>query len=128
MSRMLDVASAALRDVEFRWPELDEAAAVELYDVARAHGVHLLLAERILASARDPGIAAPPALQQRLVAALRNQLALEAIARAELSSVLDAVQQSGATTLLFKGTALAYTHYPHPYIRPRADTDLLVEP
>ena len=141
---MLDVASAALRDVEFRWPELDEAAAAELCDVARAHGVHLLLAERMLAApVQDPAIAGPPApfdaaqgapsgsrgaLQRRLFAALRNQLALEAIARAELSSVIDAVHQSGAVPLLFKGTALAYTHYPHPYVRPRADTDLIVEP
>ena len=129
MSRMFDVASAALRDLEFRWPELDEAAAAELYDVARSHGVHLLLAERMLAAhGRDPAIAGPPALQQRLFAALRNQLALEEISRAELSSVIDAVQQAGAATLLFKGTALAYTHYPHPYVRPRADTDMIVEP
>jgi hypothetical protein len=129
MSRMLDVASAALRDVAFRWPELDEAAAAELCDVARAHGVHLLLAERMLAaSAADPESAGPPALQRRLFAALRNQFALEAIARGELSSVIDALQQSGAATLLFKGTALAYTLYPHPHIRPRADTDLFVAP
>src|SRR5918992_3597452 len=117
MSRMLDVASAALRDVEFRWPELDEAAAAELYDVARAHGVHLLLAERVLAApVQDPAIAE---LQRRLFSGLRNQLALETIAQSELSSVLDAIRQSGAIALLFKGTALAYTHYPHPYIRPR---------
>lgn len=126
---MLDVASAALRDAEFRWPELDDAAAAELCDVARAHGVHLLLAERMLAApAQDPAIAGLPAVQRRLFAALRNQLALEAIARAELTSVIDAVHQSGAVPLLFKGTALAYTHYSLPHIRPRADTDLIVEP
>jgi len=124
---MLDVVSAALRDVEFRWPGLDEAAAAELYAVARSHGVHLLLAERVLAAPESDRTVAGP-LQQRLFAALRNQLALEAIAQAELSSVIDAVQQAGAATLLFKGTALAYTLYAHPYIRPRADTDLIVEP
>ena len=127
MTRMLDVASAALRDVGFRWPELDDAEAAELCDVARAHGVHLLLAEGMLAAPLEDSASAGPA-QRRLFAALRNQLALEAIARAELSSVLDAVHHAGVAPLLFKGTALAYTHYPYPHVRPRADTDLFVDP
>jgi hypothetical protein len=29
---------------------------------------------------------------------------------------------------VFKGAALAHTHYPHPWLRPRLDTDILISP
>jgi hypothetical protein len=41
--------------------------------------------------------------------------------------VLDALHDGGIAPLLFKGTALAYTHYPEPPLRPRFDTDVLID-
>jgi hypothetical protein len=38
------------------------------------------------------------------------------------------LHRAGVTTLVLKGAALAYTHYPAAYLRPRGDTDLLVKP
>jgi hypothetical protein len=48
--------------------------------------------------------------------------------RAELPRVLSALAQAGIEPLILKGTALAYSHYPSPTLRPRGDTDLLVPP
>ena len=41
-------------------------------------------------------------------------------------SVVDALAAAGVPALITKGTALAYTVYPQPWLRPRTDTDLLV--
>jgi hypothetical protein len=47
---------------------------------------------------------------------------------AELRRVLGAFDAAGLPVLLIKGAALAHTHYPEAYLRPRRDTDLLVDP
>ena len=43
-----------------------------------------------------------------------------------LTQVLAALASAGIRPLLIKGAGLAHTRYPHPYLRPRVDTDLLV--
>jgi putative nucleotidyltransferase-like protein len=148
---MLDLLCAILREGPFQWPNTfphtfqaecgalgapassivdgrqlnDEAGAVRLYDVAREHGVHLLVAERVWQRGALPDC--PQALRDRLVTALRNQLAVEEFARQELRSVLAALNEAGTAPLLFKGTALAFTHYQDAALRPRFDTDVLID-
>jgi Uncharacterised nucleotidyltransferase len=122
-SPWLELFCRILRDEPFVWPELDPDAARRLYDAAREHGVHLLLAERCGTTADD----CPPALRDRLAASLRNQLAVEEIVGQELRTVLAALGEAGIQPLLFKGTALAFTDYRDPVLRPRADTDVLVD-
>src|SRR5438093_948502 len=39
---------------------------------------------------------------------------------------MSALKQGGAVALIAKGTALAYSLYPSPDLRPRGDTDLLI--
>jgi hypothetical protein len=51
--------------------------------------------------------------------------ALKKIALLELFEAFDAAGLS--RTLMFKGTALAYSIYPHSYYRPRTDVDLLID-
>jgi Uncharacterised nucleotidyltransferase len=46
----------------------------------------------------------------------------------ELRRVVDVLEAAGLAPLVFKGTALAHTHYPHPWMRPRLDTDILIAP
>src|SRR5216684_3076559 len=41
-------------------------------------------------------------------------------------SVIAAFAAAGLAPLIFKGAALAYLHYPEPWLRPRVDTDLLI--
>ena len=45
-----------------------------------------------------------------------------------LNSVLDAFSAAGIRCLLMKGTALAYDLYQEPALRPRGDSDLLIDP
>jgi hypothetical protein len=66
-------------------------------------------------------------LRERLVSAIRNQVAIDEITRDELEGVLAALFESGIDPVLFKGAALAYSHYSDPSLRPRVDTDLLID-
>src|ERR1043165_5609586 len=63
-----------------------------------------------------------PALRH---AALRAA-ALEPLRLADLRALLDALAAHGVVPLIVKGTALAYSLYEAPELRPRADTDLLL--
>ena len=64
-----------------------------------------------------------PALRH---AALRAA-ALEPLRLADLRALLEALAARGVDVLITKGTALAYSLYASPDLRPRADTDLLIE-
>ena len=46
----------------------------------------------------------------------------------ELVVVLSALAEAGVESVLLKGAALAYTHYPEPSLRTRCDTDVLIRP
>lgn len=120
---MRELLCEAMRAAEFRWPAMDEATAQGFYAFAREHGMHLLLAARV---SEHGGGDCPPVLRDRLMAALRAQAAVEETARRELKIVLIALQERGVVPVLFKGTALAYTQYPDPVLRPRFDTDALI--
>jgi hypothetical protein len=72
-----------------------------------------------------------PLLYARLgTAALRDAAvraaALEPFRLADLRALLDALAARGVDVLITKGTALAYSLYERPDLRPRADTDLLL--
>ena len=95
----------------------------QLIDAARHHGVMPLLD-----AAFSRGVQGPPGLagasrKDALVHAMHEQLQ-----QAELASVLSALAAKPVPVLLMKGAALAYSHYPSPALRPRADCDLLVPP
>ena len=45
----------------------------------------------------------------------------------ELRVVIDAAGGSGVRSVLIKGAALAYTHYRRPYLRPRNDSDVVID-
>ena len=86
-----------------------------LFDDAAREGV-----EGLLAYAIGPGV-------DSLVDAERRRLALrEGVAHDEMVRVTTAFTASGIRAAILKGSALAYTHYPEPWSRPRFDLDLLV--
>lgn len=68
----------------------------------------------------------PAELAARLKDAALRQAAAELRVEADLRALLQAFAQAGIRPLLLKGTALAYSLYPEPWLRPRCDTDLLV--
>jgi Uncharacterised nucleotidyltransferase len=68
----------------------------------------------------------PPAVREGLAERARASAARELLVARELARVIAALAERDIRPLLFKGTALAYSVYPHPGLRPRTDTDLLV--
>jgi len=59
--------------------------------------------------------------------ALRRRVMLEEELRAgEMRRVVAQLAAGGVRAVILKGSALAYTHYPEPWCRTRADLDLLV--
>ena len=118
---------ALLRGEKPTWtaPADDESIAAFLR-IARCHGVTPLLAPKI-GECWSQG-AWPEGIRQACHADAVAEAAHEMLRRAELSRVLAALAAAGIEPLLLKGTALAYSHYPSPALRPRGDTDLLVPP
>lgn len=99
----------------------DESA---LLRVARAEGVLALCQYHWR---RSPAWGqASPALQAELTRCVHQEVAVELARTVELRAVLAALAQAGLPVLLIKGSALAHTLYPQPYLRSRCDTDLLV--
>ena len=68
----------------------------------------------------------PPDLLAKLKETAFRQAAAELLLEADLRALLQAFAEANIQPLLLKGTALAYSLYPEPWLRPRCDTDLLV--
>lgn len=98
-----------------------EAATVgaDLLAAVDEHGVAPLLFARLSAAAG----AAPPELRERAL----HAAAVEPFRLADLREVLAALEAEGVRALVVKGTALAYRLYPSAELRPRGDTDLLID-
>ena len=106
----------------YDWEGSDTDAAYGVGDAAIQHGVDALLWQT-LADARGPNAAAiRAALEPRVRAAVTRDL----FVKRDLERVLDALAGAGVAAIVIKGTALAYTSYPQPWLRPRTDSDLLV--
>ena len=92
---------------------------VTIASVAEHHGVGAILWEATAG-------AAMPSVHGALDATVRAAIAREVFVQREVRAVTAALADGGVRALLLKGTALAYTAYPQPWLRPRTDTDLLV--
>jgi hypothetical protein len=98
--------------------------ADDVMEVARRHRVDVVLADLIL---RAPDRIVPDRFGRRsLEDSIRLAAAREIPSARGVSLLLDAAHHNGLDLLVLKGTALAYTHYPRPYLRPRNDVDLFV--
>jgi hypothetical protein len=93
-------------------------------EAADAHGALGLVARSLRRS--DVFGQLPEVCREQLLITVRREQGLELARRTELIGTLAAFDAAGIPALVFKGAALAYTHYPHPHLRPRLDTDLLV--
>jgi hypothetical protein len=101
-----------------------DAGSTAFLDVAARHDVEPLVRRALKEHGSWPRV--PVAVRAALDARARHEAALEALRSRETRRVLDSLEQGGVTALVLKGAALAHTHYPAPYLRPRGDTDLLV--
>jgi hypothetical protein len=91
-----------------------------LVAMARRHRIHLVLAAAARAEELVDQAGAP------LLAELRKAEVVEILRARTLRALLDHLGAEGLDALLLKGAGLAYTLYPSPHVRPRADLDLLV--
>lgn len=117
-----ELLAAALRGEGAPWPaNADAAFEAALVVAAREHGVTALLTTTTALQSW------PKQLQQAFRDARREEAVIEAIRRDALQQVVATFSQAGIQSLIIKGAQLAYTHYPQPWLRPRADTDLLID-
>ncbi|MBV8519960.1 MAG: nucleotidyltransferase family protein [Acidobacteria bacterium] len=87
---------------------------------AEEHGI-----EPLLYRALDVAAWPAPVVARWRHAALRAA-ALEPFRLRDLQELLAAFDAAGIDALVLKGSALAYSLYPEPQLRPRGDTDLLI--
>jgi hypothetical protein len=92
---------------------------------AESHRVHVLLADRWIRSADPHGAAG--GLRRTLVDVLRAAFVEDAIREAECRRVYAMLGRAGIRAAVFKGAALAHTVYEATHLRPRCDTDLLID-
>ncbi|MGH8221655.1 MAG: nucleotidyltransferase family protein [Woeseiaceae bacterium] len=105
-----------------RWPDSCDPQAF----LARVqlHGVGALLHASIEREA--PPTPVPAQVRETLRALALRAAAVDLDCRIQLPRLLELMADAGVRPILIKGTPLAYTHYPEPGQRERADTDLLV--
>ena len=114
---------AALGGESVPWPaDAGPAFESEVFAAAVDHGVAALLASA------PPVTRWPESLRLALQDARRRAAATEVIQRQALIRLLEALGRADVRCLLLKGAQLAYSHYRQPWLRPRFDTDLLIEP
>lgn len=101
------------------WPA--ELTADAFFQEVAAQGMAPLLFRNISRQDRWPA-----ELTAKLKGAALHQAAAELRVESDLRALLHAFAAVGVQPLLLKGTALAYSLYPEPWLRPRCDTDLLV--
>jgi hypothetical protein len=95
-----------------------------LISLASDHAVLPLLAARLAATGQVDRLSKTISAELRAQTSVAVALALAV--GPEVRRLLEECSRRGAVIQLLKGAALAYTHYPAPHLRPRADTDLLV--
>ena len=95
----------------------------DLYAAARREGLLPVIIDRLRERGWD-------GVDGETRAALEHErraaIALATLATLDVTTVLGALRSAGVHALVIKGAALAHTHYPAPWLRPRIDTDLLI--
>jgi hypothetical protein len=117
-AQIVDRLSACLRGEPETFVDVTARAVL---DAAAWHGVTSLLAQRLDTRAD---------VDRELQATLQRERALggalEMLRQREIVRVLNALATGGIQPVLVKGSALAYSLYRDPSLRPRLDSDVLV--
>ena len=113
-----------LRDEAPSFSDLDNNISEEdLWQIGLDNGVLALTNHKLVNSATLASL--PQTYRERLHKYSLNAAATELGQDHELQKVLSLFTNAVIPFLLMKGTPLAYTHYPQPYLRSRCDTDIL---
>jgi hypothetical protein len=117
------LAALTRGEVPERLPS-DADACEALLQRAEEQGVSAFARHALKAAGRWHQL--PVAVRQGLDRYARSEAATEALRTRHLQRVLEACASADIHGLVFKGAALAHTHYPAPSLRPRNDTDVFV--
>jgi hypothetical protein len=113
---------ALLRGEPAQWPnEASADDAAKLLEALVEHGVAPLVHDRLAGA----GETWPISASLRGIAI--HAAAAESLRFEDLRALLDAFSTHGIRVLIIKGTGLAYDIYEVPELRPRGDTDLLID-
>jgi hypothetical protein len=107
------------------WRALSARKAPQVLADAERHGVHGLLRRRLASVAGDSPLA--NGIGSALDSLVLRDAIIERQRRSSLAHLVDVLRHRGIPLIVMKGGALAYTHYDAPYLRPRCDTDLLIQ-
>ncbi len=105
-------------------PIRDTSFEDAVLDAAHDHDVDVLVRHLLRARGGWPLLSAR--LRTALDVRARHESVLNILRTRELGFVLRGLRDARLPVVVIKGAALAQTHYPAPYLRPRYDTDLLV--
>lgn len=114
-----DFLCRPLRGEDVAWPA--HFVVDDCIEQAEFHGIYCLL-HAAIGRIQD----LPDALRSRLQLMTRQRAVWELREQRSLHTALAALAAHGIKVLVFKGSALAHTHYANPVWRTRGDSDLLV--
>jgi len=121
----IDLISALLRGETITWPDATQLIEREsFFKLCHLHGVTTLLYRQLEAGRNLDDC--PNSILDTLRSKARLAAARELLQRRAVEQLLNELADRGVSPLLMKGTALAYSLYPAPELRARADTDLLL--
>ncbi len=120
----LDWLKSCLREEQPEWPDRqDTSIADRIRQAGLEHGVLALCSHNLFNTPARETL--PPEFQKLLKEHVQQAAAVELVQEHEIRQVLKMLHGEALSTLLMKGTPLAYSIYPQPYLRPRCDTDFL---
>lgn len=121
-ARLEPVIRALLRQTAAEWPaDLGEEEIDGFLSFAATQGIQPLL---YVTASRSGGV--PPRVLEALHHAVLHETARETQRARLLATIIAAAEEAGASPLIIKGSALAYSHYQSPVLRPRSDHDILI--
>lgn len=120
MTDLTRFIASLMREEDVAWDGGDASAFLQASNV---HGATPLIAYRI----REKRRGIPATLAASIEAEARTHMAHDVVRQRELLQLLDRFESPAIPMLVIKGTALARTHYAHSWLRPRCDTDVLIE-
>jgi hypothetical protein len=125
MDRLHDLARALVDDAALAAWGGDVEAQRALWDLAKDQAVHVLLAWRIASPAGRSWSAERRAAAREVLA---GAAVADEIQRRDVIRTAAALAEAGIDALVLKGAAWAHLLYADPALRPRVDTDILIEP
>ena len=115
-----EMLKKALAGESAAWPEsISEEEEATFFEFTLENGLQPLLYFQLQSSGSLSQF--PQRVQSSLLQESRRQAVEEAMTLLEMKKVLSLLSKNRVESLLLKGTPIAYTHYPHPNLRPRSD-------